>query len=232
MAALAVKKEQKIKGFTPSKNGLKFPNRFPGIPLPDALSKVIDTSKSVHGLCGGMVFTVIDYTKSKKKAPDVNDVPKEETALYHYLAKRQLASWGTMSMMVLRYVQWMTFSDEKAQEETLESWQTVKKNLDDDEFTVLGLIYNDIRDSLRVWDNHQVLAYGYSEMADGSTRIHLYDPNYPKNDRLYIELKPVKEGGKVRGVTTAQYKDDKKIHPMHAFLVVPYDYEEPPDKLA
>jgi hypothetical protein len=230
MAASAVKQEHTIKGFAPSKNGLKFPNRFPGIPLPDALAKLIDTSKSVHGLCGGMVFTVIDYNKSKKKAPAVNDVPKEETDLYNYLKKRQLASWGKMNTMVLRYVQWMTFSDEKAQAETRKSWQVVKKALDDNDFAVLGLIYNDIRDSLRVWDNHQVLAYGYSEMEDGTTRIHLYDPNFPNNDNIHIEVKPVK-GGKIKGVTTAQYKDGEKIHPMHGFLVVPYDYEEPPDKL-
>jgi hypothetical protein len=231
MATLAVKKEQKIKGFAPSKNGLKFPNRFPGLPLPDALTKFIDTSKSVHGLCGGMCFTVIDYTKSKKKAPEVNAVPQEETPLYHYLAKRQLASWGTMSMMVLRYAQWMTFSDDKAQSESLESWQHVKKQLDDGEFQVLGLIYHDLHESLAVWDNHQVLAYGYTELADGSAHIHVYDPNYPKNDNIHIEVTPVKEGGKVVGVKTAQYKDEKKIHPMHGFLVVPYDYEEPPDKL-
>jgi two-component system chemotaxis response regulator CheY len=59
-------KQVKVKNFTPSRNGFKFPNRFPGVLLPDPLQKVIDSSNSVHGLCGGMCFTVIDHVKAGK----------------------------------------------------------------------------------------------------------------------------------------------------------------------
>lgn len=234
MAAAAAKKQVAVKGFKPSKDGFKFPNRFPGIPLPGPLEKLIDTSKSVHGLCGGMVFTVIDHYKARKPVPAVGDIPAEQTSLYKYLATRQLESWGRMQTQVLRYVHWMTFSDEKAQEETLDSWIDAKKRIDEDDFAVLGLVYNDIRESLRVWDNHQVLAYGYTEYDDGSIRIHLYDPNYPKHDDIYVlarqtSVKKAKAGGKLKGMTAAQYRGDKKLHNIHGFLVVPYEFSTPPD---
>src|SRR5688500_3432689 len=74
-----VKKQVKVKGFKPSKNGFKFPNRFPGFPLPPALKAVIDTSKSIHGLCGGMVFAVIDFKRARRKLPALDHVPAEDT---------------------------------------------------------------------------------------------------------------------------------------------------------
>lgn len=229
-------RQHNVGDFKPSENGFKFPNYFPGLPLPDALANLIDTSKSVHGLCGGMCFTVIDHYKSKKKLPAVDKVPGEETHLYKYLAKRQLASWGVLSSQVLRYAQWMTFSDEKAQAESMESFQELKKRLDENDLTVIGLVYNDIRESLRVWDNHQVLAHGYEELEDGTIRIHLYDPNYPKHDDVWLDAKPVDvemgpKGKQVQGLNCAQFKGGENIHKVHGFIVVPYDYEEPPKEL-
>ncbi|MCC6905548.1 MAG: hypothetical protein IT326_06860 [Anaerolineae bacterium] len=237
MAAKRVKHRQlAVADFRPSKNGLQFPNRFPGIPLPDALSKLIDTSRSVHGLCGGMCFTVIDYTRAKKVPPKAAKVPDKETSLYEYLSKRQMASWGTMSSQILRYVQWMTYSDSKAQAESWESWQELKKNLDEGDLTVIGLIYTDFSESIRVWDNHQVLAYGYEVLEDDTIQIDLYDPNYPKDDTITLQVTPVKiKDGDTKteqAVTCVQMRGDKKIHDVHGFLIVPYEFTPPPDRLA
>ncbi len=138
-------------------------------------------------------------------------------------------------MQVLRYVQWMTYSDTRAQAETFESWEQLKHNLDHDDLTVIGLVYNDLRESLRVWDNHQVLAYGYTVMEDGSLRIHVYDPNYPKNDEVFIEADRVRvetrRGENLPGLACAQYVGIKKVHDIHGFLVVPYEYTPPPPDL-
>ena len=232
MAPETIKRERKVAAFKPSQNGLKFTNRFPGLPLPEPLATLIDTSKSVHGLCGGMVFTTIDYMKAKKEPPATTAVPDEDTKLYEYLKKRQTASWGLLDSQVLRYVWWMGLNDEKAQEETLDSWREIRKKLDKEDFAVVGLIYHNFHETLAVWDNHQVLAYGYQELEDGTIRILLYDPNFPKEDDIYIEAKGVKikKPGKPEfGMKAGQFKGGKHLYNLHGFMLVPYEYNEPPD---
>jgi len=226
--------QHSVGGFVPSQNGLHFPNRFPGVPLPGPLAQVIDTSKSVHGLCGGMCFTVIDHFKAGRPVPLVDAVPDGATPLYEYLSKRQWESWGLLGTEVLRYVQWMTYSDKKAGAESFESWELLKGRLDADELTVIGLVYNDIRETLRVWDNHQVLAHGYTVQDNGAIHIHVYDPNYPNLDTVRIEATPVRfrRWFTLRtGLISAQYVGQKKVHDIHGWMVVPYDYSPPPDDL-
>ncbi len=233
---MAPLKQKQVAGFKPSKNGFSFPNYFPGLPLPEALEKLIDTSKTAHGLCGGMCFTVIDHFRAHKPVPAANQVPERDTRLYEYLAKRQMASWGTLSTQVLRYVQWMSYSDEKAQQESVESWEELRQRLDDGDLTVIGLVYNDFTETLRVWDNHQVLAYGYTIQPQGTILIHVYDPNHPGNDEIHIRARPItlKEGpGKeVKGLVCGQYNGEKRMKNVHGFIVVPYDPDDPPDDLA
>jgi hypothetical protein len=218
----------------PSKNGLQFVNRFPGFPLPDVLETLIDTSKSVHGLCGGMCFTVIDYTIAKKKLPQNKDVPKEDSALYHYIQKRQFDTWGKARLKVLRFVEWMGYSDRRSAVETFASVKQLRRKLAHGSLSVLGLIYHNFQETLAVWDNHQVLAYGYSELANGYTRIHLYDPNFPKNDNIYLECKPIQvefEGQTQLGMQVKQYEGDKLLLNVHGFFVVPYKAKVPPNNL-
>lgn len=231
-AGATVKREHRVQDFLPSHNGLKFTNRFPGTPLPQMLDKFFDTSKSAYGLCGGMCFTVIDFAKSRKQPPTVADVPGEQSKLFDYLKKRQIASFGLLDAVVLRFIYWMSLTDEKAQEETLDEWRKIRKQLDKHDFAVLGLIYRNFTESLLPWDNHQVLAYGYQELEDGAIRIMLYDPNYPGQDDVYIEAKGVqieKPGKAEFGMKAGQYKAGKHIHNLHGFMYIPYEYNNPPD---
>lgn len=225
-------KEYKVSGFLPSRSGFHFANAFKGLPLPDVLEKLIDTSKSAYGMCGGMCFAAIDFAKSGKSMPKVAAAPAEGTRLYAYLWQRQLASWGVLNTQVLRYVFWMSLSDEQAQAESRSEWAGLRKRLRQGELTVLGLVYKDLRETLAVWDNHQVLAYGSAEYPDGSIHIHIYDPNFPLRDDIYLEAKPVKtQQKKTKGLTTSQVIGDKR-KPVHGFFVVPYEYNAPPDDLS
>jgi hypothetical protein len=232
-ATSPVKKETRVSGFLPSANGFQFPNRFPGLPLPPVIAKLIDTSKSVHGLCGGMCFTVVDFANAKRPMPVLDKVPDEGTPLYRYLAERQLASWGRMEQQVLRYIQWMAMPDKKAFGESMKSLKEVRTRLDAGHLTVLGLIYHDFEETLAVWDNHQVLAYGYSVLADKRIHIQLYDPNFPKRDDVYLEVTPIpaEPGKKSPGVSVEQYRGDKKVYHLHGFFVVPYEPEAPPKNI-
>ena len=225
---MAVISTKKVANFRPSEHGFQFVNRFPGFPLPKALGKLIDTSKSVHGLCGGMCFGVIDYISNGMELPKIKDIPEQGSLLYEYLAERQFASWGRMNLMVFKYIRWMAYSDERAQAETLESWLSLRYKLAGGRFAVIGLIYKDFRESVRVWDNHQVLAYGYEVMSDGTIRILLYDPNYPGDDSIALVITPTTLKNGHRGMQGAQYRGDQRIHEVHAFLNVPYRPKTPP----
>ena len=73
--------------------------------------------------------------------------------------------------------------------------------------------------SLSPWQlcrNHQVLAYGYT-LDGGGVTLHIYDPNYPNDDRaeLRVDLSDPDgdgavthscEGATVRGVFLTEYR--------------------------
>src|SRR5690349_20324030 len=129
----------------------------------------------------------------------------------------------------------MALSDDTAAHKTDQSVSEVCKQLDAGHLTVLGLIYHDFHETIAVWDNHQVLAHGYSLLADGTVRIMLYDPNFPNDDGVYLECASteVMQGKKqVKARSVDQYRDGKKLYHLHGFFVVPYKPETPPDDLS
>ncbi len=222
--------EKKVPGFKPSRNGLKFPNYFKDVPLPDAITRMIDTSNTVYGLCGGMCFTVIDHYTAKKPVPSIDEVPGREQPLWDYLFNRQKDSWGKMSSQVLRYTRWMSLADDAAMKESAGSWKELKAVLDANRLAVLGLVYRDLRETLRVWDNHQVLAHGYTIYDEGTVHVNLYDPNLAKDDSVYLELKATRVDDQT-AYEAGQFRKGEKYKDVHGFFVVPYDYNEPPDGL-
>jgi hypothetical protein len=227
--------EARVENFLPSRNGFRFLNRFPGVPLPDALAALIDVPNSAYGLCGGMAFAVIDLFKAGRFPPPTESVPARDTGLFDYIAKRQLASFGLLGSQVPRFVAWMGLTEERAQLRTLNSWYELRRRLNRGELTNLGLIYVTWRESLRVWDNHQVLAYGYTRQPDGAIHLHLYDPNYPRDDRITIRATPTtvtrEDGVRKPGLSVGQYRGQNKVRDMHGFFVMPYWFEAPPDSL-
>jgi hypothetical protein len=50
------------------------------------------------------------------------------------------------------------------------------------------------RDSLKIWRNHQVLAYSYSDISATTIDINIYDPNYPQRDDVIIQMERVPVG--------------------------------------
>ena len=72
----------RIMSFMPSAHGLRFPNRFPGIPAPFHVPGI---DKSIYGLCGGMCFTVLDYLHAGQPVPDSPHIPEKNTPFWRYL---------------------------------------------------------------------------------------------------------------------------------------------------
>ncbi|MDX2131949.1 MAG: hypothetical protein SFY69_07855 [Planctomycetota bacterium] len=189
--------------FRPSVHGLRFVNRFSGSPLPDALrgsslarGKVVPAE---FGLCGGMSLLVADYYLAGQRPPDDTTPPAPGTPLYDAIAARQLESFGEGGVMVLAFRRWMSLPDDGGADEESTASLTraelagILRRLDRGELVPLGLVYVRSRTNSRapqsrvgvLWQNHQVLAYGY-EPGEAGVRVRVYDPNYPGDDGVVI----------------------------------------------
>jgi hypothetical protein len=212
-------------GFRPSTQGFGFINRFAGLQKRERL---------VYGLCGGMCFAALDLLNAGRSLPADIDPPARSTRLYRYLVRRQLASFGRWGHYIPRYVLWMFLPDAEVQRRTLKAYQGIEARLAAGEKIVLGLLYNSIRQTLAVWENHQVLAYYGETVGEDRTVIPIYDPNRPGDDSGYLLCQRVavseKDGHEVYGLKCEQQSVHYKPRPVRGcFPVLDYQPIIPPD---
>ena len=204
-----------VPGFSPKRNGFRFPNSWPpDLPamtvgliwnrLLDSLPEMARNSLQIArvdenwlplthadaGLCGGMVFSVMDYWQKGQRPPIVSRAPQSATQpLFIHVRDRQWDSFdvagggyrfiayssplypngdeGVIQVMGLaRGRSWVTYRDE---------WPKIRNDLDAGQLSPLGLVQTD---SLDIGKNHQVLAFGYEQSGQQVT-MFIYDPNYP-----------------------------------------------------
>jgi hypothetical protein len=140
-----------------------------------------------YGLCGGMAFAALDYFLADRPLPRGDhawDHPTADTRLRRYLWQRQIRS---LVSDLDRFLAWLVlleyvpkawpFRGGEARLEALtrKEWAKLKRRIDQGTPVPLGLV----RDTEYVFDNHQVLALGYSEPDQTRGTISLYDPNCP-----------------------------------------------------
>lgn len=171
--------------FNPLSHGYSFPNRFEfkGI---SRIKKLIK-SNFIYGMCGGMVFTALDYYFDQYKLPEYKAVEELPLSYTKYLWKRQTQSVSIS--VLLKIIHFASLSVSKSMQKTI-----------DDELPKIIDRLNDglpapiviIRSSLlqNPTHNHQVLVTGY--INNGSTLdLELYDPNHPKLEpRLMVRKNP------------------------------------------
>lgn len=218
-------------------HGFGFVNRFPGLPLPtntiEALSidEDADEAHTIHGLCGGMCFASLDYFFAGFPAPDYKEAPQPGTPMYRYLYGRQQASLGFAYRHVLRYLHNMIISKSGAQNLSYDQWQILKRNLETEKPSVLGLIFSAARRSMLLWHNHQVLAYSYVESEPDTYAITVYDPNYLFGRNTIIEIKEFTLRSGLKGVAASLIVEGAAPKPIHSFFIVPYRVQAPPKAL-
>ena len=205
-----------VPGFTPGRNGFRFANHWPAnLPamtvglvwnrlldsLPDEARDLLQLARAdenwlpfTHtsaGLCGGMVFSVMDYWHKGQRPPANLRPPQTEgNPLFQYVRARQwdsfdLAGGGhrflsyssplypngdegfIQSAGLARGRSWVTYRDE---------WPKIRDDLDVGRLSPVGLVQTD---SLDLGQNHQVLAFGY-EQSGQAVRLFIYDPNHPR----------------------------------------------------
>jgi hypothetical protein len=189
----------RVPGFLPSTNGLHFVNYYPHEPeltLTLPLGRVLPIGDAANGLCGGMVFCVMDYFSAGKSIPADTQPPPAGSALYQFLVKRLIDSFN-LPLGIGRYLELMepAFPDVglgfglpgRASVMVHDEWPRIQAMLDAGHLVPLGLIKVKSAQPEDLCKNHQVLTYGYD--LDGSDlTLWLYDPNYADRDDVHLRL--------------------------------------------
>lgn len=211
-----------VPDFAPSRNGLHFPNAWshelPVMSVGKIMNDLIDAmpaglgamlqiarrdpdwmplTRADAGLCGGMVFTVLDYFTAGQAVPGRQTPPAaSDDPLFLFVRERMLDSldlsgaghrWLSYSApqypdddegvagAITRGRRRVTFDD---------TIPAVRSDIDAGRLSPIGLIRSI---DLDIGKNHQVMAYAY-EQKGAKTALWIYDPNEPDNDDVVLRL--------------------------------------------
>ncbi|HAA28100.1 MAG TPA: hypothetical protein DCE56_11055 [Cyanobacteria bacterium UBA8553] len=232
--------------FKPCVHGFKFVNKFSGYPLPISVPNLPNLSavESSYGLCGGMSSAAYDFLAADRSIPLHTTAPAVGSTLHQYLYRRQIDTFGSFGEYIAKFAQWMVLPDDTIfgiQKRTYDEFEEIRAKLDDGNPVVLGLVYVSSRETIEIWNNHQVLAYGYSEVSDSTIDVNIYDPNYPGRDDVTIRVERVPVGTTfVPGVpprkrTVLGFRCTQKMSnhdiKVRGFFAMPYAPVMPPAEL-
>lgn len=220
----------------PAVHGFAFPNSFPGYPLPFRLPNLpgIKEVGSIHGLCGGVSAAIYDFYLCGRPISEIKDVPPKGTPLYRYLYKRQMQTYGLFGETVIKFAEWMLLPDDgpdSIRQRTFQSLRNIMAELDEGNAVLLGLVYVDWRNGFQIWNNHQVLAYGYRLDAAGrKTTLLICDPNYPRNATVAIVSEMIENQPLISptGCVSKQYVNGHAIRDVRGYFPIPYVQVIPP----
>lgn len=227
--------------FLPSLHGWKFINRFKGYFIPFSIPSLPDIPGvgNVYGMCGGMSAAALDLILAGRTIPDQDKPPKRKSPLHKYIYRRQIDSFGSFGEQIVRFARWMFLPDET----TLGTWrksliefEKLRARLDDDNPLPIGLVYVSSQDTLKIWENHQVLAWKYVKSNETEITLYVYDPNYPLRDDVvircqYVPIQNDHESATLYGLKCAQWVGSRQIKPVRGFFAMPYTPVAPPLEL-
>jgi hypothetical protein len=226
--------------FSSSLHGFRFLNSFSGYPLPFTVPQLpfVPPVASSYGLCGGMSAAAADFFYAGRSLPQQERVPDRRAALYRYLYRRQLDSFTPLGEPVLRFQRWMDMPEDAplgTWQRTMAEFERLRSLFDAGvPIAPIGLVYSGRGEPL--WENHQVLAYGYAETPQGFD-LHVYDPNYPLNDQVVVRCEraplQVAGAGGLRCARVARVSDGRggameDTRRARGFFLMPYTPTEPP----
>lgn len=186
MPALAA---PRMTGFDPARHGLGFVNSFDN-------DFVREFDIRTNGLCGGMVYTALDYYHARVAVPRQTHRPAVNTALHDYIYDRQVNSiadnadkWAELGFNPLgarngEFFNWglQGFNGGRLQE--------LRAKIDRGHPVPLGLWHYDGH----AGGDHQVLAIGYDTgrytgdlgRYREDLKIFVYDPNHPNETKVLV----------------------------------------------
>lgn len=189
--------------FFPSQHGFHFINSFPPFDPPFTLPEWLKKVKigPNYGLCGGMSSAAYDFLLSGRPVPEDTTPPKTGTRLHRYLLKRSMDTFGLAGEHLAKVGRWSLRPDEGlygTQRMTMDELPAVLQQLDDRQMVVIAQVRQAAKDyaelAKKIWDNHQVLAVGYSQPNANEYYIQIYDPNYRNRDDVRLHLQRYQVG--------------------------------------
>ncbi len=216
---------KKMTAFKPQQHGFKFANTF---------TSAVDfggiNGLRLGGLCGGMVYSSLDYYNKKIAVPTQNYRPANRTTLQSYIYNRQLNSLASnadkWTELIVNPFGWRTteFFNWGLQGTNGGRIQELKELIDKGNPAPLGLF---IAGDGGLRSHHQVLAIGYDMgrykgdlgQYKEDFKIFIYDPNYP-NTIMTLRADPAH--------TTYYYDEDRSKKWMTYFVDKKYSASNPP----
>jgi hypothetical protein len=229
----------------PSTSGFRFVNHFEASPLP-LIENTFGIRLNAFGLCGGMSFAAADLFLAGRARPEADHPPPGGSPLYGYIYRRQSDSLGPLRLDGLRFARWMSLPEGTlagTAKRTYDELGSLRAAIDAGRPAMLGLVYVSSADHRPVWNNHQVLAFGYQSDGEGSLTIRIYDPNFPGRDDVTIRAErtiagsiadPAHPGSmlEVPGVRCRQFVGGRALRPVRGLFVMPYTPAVPPEDLS
>lgn len=224
--------------------------------LKGVLDKNVELPRN-FGLCGGMCLAAADFFHAGLAIPRVDAPPQAGTPLYEYLYQRQVESWGTASVYALKFLRWMRLPDAGADspsERSVAEIKMIATKVSAGELVPVGLVLvrhaeAGARNGGKPWENHQVLCWKVEPRADGSARggavgggasggvdLHVYDPNYPKDEGVVVRVSNATSDGKKpapdKPVTLARLTSKGKATVVRGVFAMPYERKDVPEGVA
>ena len=193
-----------VPGFMPSTSGLHFDNSFPHEPdltitLPGGAT--IGIGDASNGLCGGMVFTAMDFHGAGVAPPPDAAPPPGGSPLFNYIVRRLFDSFGLpfgpgrylwlMNPALPDHETWASQAGLAPHGHAWvminEEWPKIRMDIDSGRLSPLGLVKIRSLNAGDLGHNHQVVAFGY-DLNGNDLTLHLYDPNNHDNDNVTMSL--------------------------------------------
>ncbi|MFG2039875.1 hypothetical protein [Dactylosporangium sp. NPDC048998] len=231
--ALRVSSRHRVRNFLPSIRGLHFSNKWsadlpvttvgavfnrlleqlPGV-AEDALSilrmdeDALPITHADAGLCGGMVYAVMDYYHAGLFPPPLTSAPvSPDDPIFRYVRDRLIDSFDifggghrylayssplypngdkgfVQAAGLWRGRSWVSYRDE---------WPKIRDDIDHNRLSPVALIQTD---SLAIGRNHQVAGYAYQQNGQ-KVQLWVYDPNHPGNNNDILEFDITDTSGEV-----------------------------------
>lgn len=200
--------------FLPSKHGWKFDNDWPH--QPDIIVELplvgkVGIGDAANGLCGGMVYSALDYYLAGRPVPELTSPPASESATFKHIYRRLFDSFD-IPWTAVKYYAWMGCPSDEALGHSTYLEAVRLMTLIETHPVPLGMIRHYTKNPFRLGENHQILAYRLVPKGDGTTiHIGVYDPNYSMRDDIELVFDAKK--------LTLEHSEDG---PQRGFFITPY----------
>ncbi len=179
-----------VLAFRPSSHGLAYANRFP-VALEVPLGFTSWELSTDFGLCGGMIYRVLDAWESSQSIDRSPVRPRLGSEAYWRLVRRQAET--LVPGVWAKVLEWQQRPDRERRWCPLTSLRrsvprelrTLEARIDRGWVVPICLIrrFGFANPSY----NHQVLVYGY-ERSGTTMTLRIYDPNHPNDDTVTLEV--------------------------------------------